>query len=290
MKVNIRQILVVAIIGLVSIVSSLLFTGTAKAVSPPYSCFPVVDGVLVEIDVWSSEADRDTVCTTFNNAVSGSNTFKNRVIAGGQAHNNYLQFNVYRDSTAVSIGHVPLNLDNSCCKGIVYIDLGDIEAVSPHLEDFDPGNKSVVVGGFLTDVLAHEIEHTTGTDDPQIDIENQVLSELGLGYERNNYADCRTTDSKTIVEFIVGFDAGYFNYSNFWQYRKDEGSFVERVCPGETAVGGIAELPEIAQTPLETTESSSSNYVIWAGIAAATTVGLIGLIAAIWYARRRSLS
>jgi hypothetical protein len=169
------------------------------------------------------------------------------------------------------------------------MDLGDIEAVSPYLEDFDPGNASVVVGGFLTDVLAHEIEHTTGTDDPQIDIENQVLSELGLGYERNNYADCRITDSKTIVEFIVGFDAGYFNYSNFWQYRMDEGSFVERVCPGETAVGGIAELPDITGPEATMSETTSTNYALWAVIAAATA-GLIGLIAAIWHARRRSLS
>jgi len=57
-----------------------------------------------------------------------------------------------------------------------------------------------------------------------------------------------------------------------------------------SAVGGIAELPEIAGPEAAMSETTSTNYALLAGIAAATTVGLIGLITAIWHARRRSLS
>lgn len=49
-------------------------------------------------------------------------------------------------------------------------------------------------------------------------------------------------------------------------------------------VGGIAELPEIAGTPLETTASSDTNVVLIAGVAAANLLAIGG---AAWYVRRR---
>lgn len=61
-----------------------------------------------------------------------------------------------------------------------------------------------------------------------------------------------------------------------------DGDGVGDAC--ETApVGGIAELPDIAET-------SARNYPALAGLLAAATVGAITLAGAGWYARRRWLS
>ena len=53
------------------------------------------------------------------------------------------------------------------------------------------------------------------------------------------------------------------------------------------AVGGVAELPEVAGTPLEATDSSGSNTGLIAGIVAAIAAGSATLGGAAWYARRR---
>jgi hypothetical protein len=54
----------------------------------------------------------------------------------------------------------------------------------------------------------------------------------------------------------------------------------------EPPVGGIAELPEVAGTPLEATGSSGVSTGVLAGLAAAMAIAL-GLGGAAWYARRR---
>ena len=60
-------------------------------------------------------------------------------------------------------------------------------------------------------------------------------------------------------------------------------------CPPEGCpVGGIAELPEVAGTPLETEGSSGPSAGVLAGVAAGTA-GVVGLGGAAWYARRRWL-
>ena len=53
------------------------------------------------------------------------------------------------------------------------------------------------------------------------------------------------------------------------------------------AVGGIAELPEVAGTPLETDGSSDGGTGLLAGVAVAVGAGAITLAGAAWYARRR---
>ena len=56
-------------------------------------------------------------------------------------------------------------------------------------------------------------------------------------------------------------------------------------CLGSMAVGGIAELPEVAGTPLETDGSSASNAGLLTGVIAAIAAAALG--GAAWYARRR---
>lgn len=57
----------------------------------------------------------------------------------------------------------------------------------------------------------------------------------------------------------------------------------------ETAVGGIAGLPDLASAPLETTDSSGGSAGFLAAVAAAGAVAVIALGGAAWYARRRWL-
>ena len=53
------------------------------------------------------------------------------------------------------------------------------------------------------------------------------------------------------------------------------------------AVGGIAELPEVAGTPLEAADSSGPNAGVLAGVAAVVVTGTVALGGAAWYARRK---
>jgi hypothetical protein len=54
-------------------------------------------------------------------------------------------------------------------------------------------------------------------------------------------------------------------------------------------VGGIAELPNVAETPLEAPGSSESNAGVLAGIVAAVAAGTVALSGAAWYGRKRWL-
>ena len=53
------------------------------------------------------------------------------------------------------------------------------------------------------------------------------------------------------------------------------------------SVGGIAELPEVAGTSLETDGSSGAGAGLLAGIVAAIAAGTVTLGGAAWYTRRR---
>ena len=55
------------------------------------------------------------------------------------------------------------------------------------------------------------------------------------------------------------------------------------------SVGGLAELPEVAGTPLEAPDSSGGSTALLAGVVGATAIGAVALGAAAWYARRRLL-
>ena len=54
-----------------------------------------------------------------------------------------------------------------------------------------------------------------------------------------------------------------------------------------TAVGGIAELPEVAEAPLAQPDSSSVSAGVLAAVVVAAAVAMLTLAGAAWYARRR---
>ena len=62
--------------------------------------------------------------------------------------------------------------------------------------------------------------------------------------------------------------------------------FVNQPEPG---LGGVAELPDVTETPLEAPDSSATNTGLLAAIAAGATA-FVALGAAAWYARRRLTS
>ena len=55
-----------------------------------------------------------------------------------------------------------------------------------------------------------------------------------------------------------------------------------------TAVGGVAELPEVAGAPLQATGSSGGNAGLLAGLIAVVVAGAVALGGAAWYVRRRT--
>jgi hypothetical protein len=61
-------------------------------------------------------------------------------------------------------------------------------------------------------------------------------------------------------------------------------------CVTASAVGGIAEPPDVAGTPLEASTGSDSNAWLFATLAAAASVGIVAFGGVAWYARRRSHS
>ncbi len=103
----------------------------------------------------------------------------------------------------------------------------------------------------------------------------------------------------------VSYSKGiYFRHSYWWgcalgdTLRLNQGTWVtqywhngafvsSRTFSVGTAVGGIAELPEEAGTPLETSGSSGGNAGVLPGVAVAAAAGAIALAGAAWYARRR---
>ncbi|OGY26403.1 MAG: hypothetical protein A2Z42_04535 [Candidatus Woykebacteria bacterium RBG_19FT_COMBO_43_10] len=75
-------------------------------------------------------------------------------------------------------------------------------------------------------------------------------------------------------------------------YRADgslESNNITGTC-SVVGVGGIAEFPEIAGPQVATSETSPTDYALWAGIAAGATTGLIVIGTSLWYTRRRRLS
>ena len=65
------------------------------------------------------------------------------------------------------------------------------------------------------------------------------------------------------------------------------GGEIRGQIPANANVGGVAELPEAAEAPLQATGSSSGNAGLIAGLIAAVVVGAVALGGAAWYVRRR---
>jgi len=278
-----------------------LVIATQAAAQTPNACsFNVsgwLDGELVDVtvDVWpyfnATQADIDSVCSELNSAWPLSQSLKLAILKGGHAHQDRILVGVYRDSTNVSLGQQGPWPTSSYVK----IDLGDLDAMSPHLGG-DPGPVATVMAGNRMWVLGHEILHTTGLDDPAagsswdpnaeiIVEEGAILTELNRGFRRLFYSMCNKADSSTHTTFQVS-PAGKlvdFNYSALVAARAGAGKVIDDVC--SVGVGGIAEYPQLkADSASGARGSATPSALALVGIAAG---GTVLLAAGGWYARRR---
>jgi hypothetical protein len=112
----------------------------------------------------------------------------------------------------------------------------------------------------------------------------QTAGSGGTGWAlRNVWA---TGDNKLHVEICSSNTVSTYNYGV-------AGTLESTTSGGScspASVGGIAEAPDVVGAEAVASESTGTNYALWAGIAAAGAVGATTLGAGLWFARRRRLS
>lgn len=285
MKIGIRQVLVVVVISAMVVLN--LFSTTGTSAQPIYIRIVTVDGITVRIsqDTGAEPQDVDRVHDAFVAAVNGSTLMKNRVIKAGGS---IMYIRVSEDNPTVTLGRA------NDFSNFIWIDVGDSDAMLPFLEGFEGNNASIIVDGGITWTLAHEMGHLLGVDDPQTD-ENPVLTALGTGFQRKGYGYCRE-DGTEAVPLNVGSDFGELNSTAFQLERQRVGGLIAPIgtfclppppTPPPPSVGGITELPEVSEFPLETKESPGTNYTPYITGAAAVIVALVIFTTGAWYAMRR---
>jgi len=96
----------------------------------------------------------------------------------------------------------------------------------------------------------------------------------------------RLVEMKWDVDGIPGIDVQItLDANTFGEYSNPYNGFTYEYPPG--GVGGVVDLPGIEEPGTVTTDSSDHNYGALAGIIVGAIVGVIMLISAVWYVRRR---
>lgn len=245
----------------------------------------------------ATNTDATNVKADFDQVVASS-TFKTDVITGGSLYGNAITVNVYKGAAGVYIGEQQGN--------VVRIDLSDIVAMLAYMEAVNPNDETYVQNWMRRDVLTHEIVHIAGFLDPDPGLAgnggvvaeiNKILHEqLGADYTRQYYAYCNASN-RSVIHFLKGSADVIFNMTGHGGFPPCDQSCNTANPWGNpltscssAAVGGIAEWPEIDETQPTVSEPSTTNYALWAGIAAGATATVVVVIGAAWYARRRWLS
>ena len=221
-----------------------------------------VKGEKTEPAVIKAQADVASVKTACDAAIADSATFRNKVKEIAAAK---ITLNVENNDADIFMGEA--------VKGgaELWIDMGDIKDLSKN--DFTTGtdaDKNTVISTFLTRVLSHELAHVAGKQDPPtvghdtVSHANAVAADLGTDDRRNGYSKTDKAGN-CVVNFKVGGRSVVFNVTGF---PAGEEPFAD--CP---SVGGIAELPDVAGTPLATADSSGLSAGGLAGITAPWAVG-----------------
>jgi len=235
-------------LALIAAIGILILTPATAASAPTPKTITVNDPggnvtVTIQPAEGATQADVDNVFTKLAAAIVSSPTMKDKVIKGGQKHGNKLIVNVFRDSNDVSVGG-----NNPSNSNIVNIDLGDIAVIRDCLQG-EEQDKDTVLANEIVRVLTHEVNHTTGAGDPNTEeeakdpnyvaVENQVLTELGLGFLRLNYGECNylTCPFQWLVRFIMTHNLKIveFNVTKFEAARNRDKKVYEDLCPCVTA-------------------------------------------------------
>lgn len=150
-------------------------------------------------DTAQGRGDVANVKTQFDATIAGSATMKNEAVTAGGATKAF--------TIQVKRGpDVEIGRENEV--GSITVDPGDTGRAGTFLTGGAAADRTTVANGFLKAVLAHEVaglgrvNHDHGTIIP---VENQILSELSLGFSR--VAACRQTADtppKTLIDYNVG--------------------------------------------------------------------------------------
>lgn len=234
-----------------------------------------------------TQADVDKIKTYLNTEITGSAAFKNKVVAAGQKHTNAISILTYRDSPNVVGGKVAPNIDGSCCSKIMSIDMGDIDVFPNHLDAKvgTPQDRTLVGDNWLHETLIHEMNHVANVEDPQL-YENTILPDLGLNYQRTSYwGYCRVDTGDVIIDFTVASTRTVsFNESTYYPVASAAGL----LDPPSCGVGGIAELPEISNSPQNMPSEKSKDHALPIAEGVAAAVAAVAATGALYIRRNRS--
>jgi hypothetical protein len=95
----------------------------------------------------------------------------------------------------------------------VNIDLADIVAMLAHMVSANQNDSNYVASWMRREVLAHELVHITGLDDPPpglggsccvIARVNTILGQLSAGFYRKYYAYCNPTTHHAVTHYVRG--------------------------------------------------------------------------------------
>jgi len=173
-----------------------------------------------------------------------------------------------------------------------------MQAVSVTLDGVD----GAVGGGVLT--IAHDhltkatVSVTLGLDDgpaggaptvPQLQAAEKAIQPVLLARPfLTEYAAAQTA-----INNAPGVGAGvitlHLTYADTGSNPDPPGELTQELCLSVGGVGGSAELPDVADAPLEMPDSSGPGAGVTAGIVGAVAAGAIAVGGAAWYARRRWL-
>ena len=190
------------------------------------------------VDTAESRADVAKAKDAFDKAILRSADMRAKVIQAGNGHGRRLNVNLYRRHWNFTLARVP---DNT---GEIDIDMQDTEAVGNFLTGGTQAKRDRVVKGYLTGVLAHEIEHakddsnhtgpdetahedpardesTPGAKGPAVKDENLVISQLprawGMSYHREEF-QFKDNDGKWKHRYNGG-SIVTFNFTDFKNAR-----------------------------------------------------------------------
>lgn len=249
--VRTRRILVAVAL----LVAALLAPTTATA-APPADVTFTLDGCEFTLKANSDRvtaADMTKIKETIENAHKKSDDMRTKVKDACGKHGNKIQITVHRNNPRVLVGNANTA---SGTPGTMNVDIGDTDRAASAASGGTAADRTLLGDNFLTDVLAHELDHLRTTPKsnhrdpaggkaltetgPAVDDANAVLADLGVKIKRTSYVAITGTgkDRKVVAPFEVNgrpvnVDPG--------KLREPKGSYVQVDPPPET--GGVPSRP-----------------------------------------------
>ena len=206
-----------------------------------------------------------------------------------------------RGTATLVIGGSPLTCTvNGALDGGSVIDPGppDVSFVTDALEGdgFCGANLKITMTGSITGTITEQQNQTTGVLDFPADgiFEVQLVLDIdGFGLVHNLVAEPMNIECLDIIEEDL-FPCILAPSTSVDLWNVGETTIVATVTTVDIDfdglnVGGVAELPEVEDTPLQVDDSSGTSTGMLAGMAAVAAAAVVLLGGGAWYARRNWL-